>query len=169
MAIKYVREDFRDRAKGVHRDLPVLQPSLASPRTRWSRIHVLSLLAVICALFILDGLEQKRRADREAVSVVEGLVADKWVDAFEDGGDARYSVELTMPYDGREDVTVIAECEEDVWNALIAGAPVSVSFYTKPRDGVLVICTITPIPLRYDSGHQDETSSEPAGADSPGF
>jgi hypothetical protein len=153
MAIKFVREDFRDRAKGVRREMPpVRSPVLTLPKIRWTRFQVFSLLAIICALLILDGLQKKRHSEREQTAVVDSLVADKWTESLVDGGEARYFVELTMPYEDVESATVVAECQADVWNSLREGAPVSVSFYTEPREGILVIQSIAPIPVVEDSG-----------------
>lgn len=176
MAIKYVREDFRNRAKGVHREPePVQLPTLAFPRTRWTRIQVLSLLAVICALLILDGLQEKRQSEREHVSVEEGFVSDKWIESMEYAGPPRHFVEIAMPYGGDDAATVVAECEEAVWNSLDEGVSVSVSFYTEPRDGMLVIRSIAPLPPAGETDPstpaeaQDHASSEPSDVDFPGF
>lgn len=145
MAIKYVRKDFREHAKGAHRDLPPVQrPMLPFPKTRWKRVQIFSLLILICLLFILDGLQRRREALQNEVTVTEGIVVGK-SEADGDTDDGVYTVDLELPLEGEESASVEAVCGEELWRLLEPDTPVQVRYYTMLRDGQLVIQSITPI------------------------
>jgi hypothetical protein len=164
MVTKYVRKDFRDSALGVQRDLPPVQrPLLRFPSPSWTRVQVLCLLALICALIMLDGLQKRQAAMRDEVSVSDGVVVAKYVDEVDGEGDV-YRVDLEMPLDGETPVSVSAVCDEELWKTLDAGASVQVRYYTVPRNGNLVIRSIESAPAEPST---DQGTDSP-GATSPG-
>jgi hypothetical protein len=166
MVTKYVRKDFRDSALGVQRNIPPVQrPLLRFPNPSWTRVQVLCLLALICALLILDGLQKRQEGLREEVSVSNGVVVAKYVDEQEGEQDV-FRVELEMPLDGEVPVSVSAVCDEELWKTLHAGTSVQVHYYTVPRNGNLVIRTIESAPV--DAGHAPAEPSTDHGTDSPG-
>lgn len=149
MVTKFVRKDFREHAKGSHREVTTVQPPMTPfPKARWKRVQIFSLLAIICILFILDGLQHRREALREEISRSDGVVVDKYQEILEDG--KRYTVELELPLEDDEAANVAAVCSEALWNTLEIGAHVEVKYFTKFRDGQLVIRSITPVEAASD-------------------
>ncbi len=106
-------------------------------------MQILFLLALIALLFILDSLQSTRERVPSSVSVADGVVTSKHMETDLEGN-PRFMIELRMPFEDAEAVSVEAECNEKLWQALSPGTSVSVSYDPQPRNGKLVIRNIEP-------------------------
>lgn len=156
MPIKYVRDNYRDHARGVMRNLtPLYRP----PQRNWPRRgglrQITVLLAIISMLFIVEAVLKQRRGVSENPLTASATVTGKQGPMSDDVG-THYLVDLAVALEGEGTVDVTTECTREVWESLSKGDAVTIDYRETDVPNVILIQGITRLP-------PDQAPQDPEG------
>ena len=145
--MKYSREGFRDRAKGTQRfarsaGRPPFQIRITSRRSQ--SVLLISLPLVIALLLFGQRMADIRR-ERESWKAGKGTIVQKERRALADSAD-RYVLLVEIKADDQAPLSGAADVDAEMWEAVMPGDRVEVTYRVDPRDDSLTIREVRPVP-----------------------